>query len=92
ILQSGRPRAAAETKTVLRNQFKLASVVGGMAGFKRNKTDTGVKDTFQGAFLDRIFAVSTRRARNKAQKQADISTALRTFPADITSPVWRIKG
>ncbi|KAJ7269484.1 hypothetical protein C8J57DRAFT_1435517 [Mycena rebaudengoi] len=91
FMSLGRPRAATETKTVLRNQFRLASVVGGMSGFKRNKTDTGVKDTFQGAFLDRIFAVSTRRARNKAQKQADISMVLRTFPADITSPVWRIK-
>ncbi|KAJ7939508.1 hypothetical protein B0H13DRAFT_1850801 [Mycena leptocephala] len=50
FMSAGRPRAAAETKTVLRYQFKLASVVGGMAGFKRNKTDTGVKDTFRVPF------------------------------------------
>ncbi|KAJ6632513.1 hypothetical protein B0H10DRAFT_1771822, partial [Mycena sp. CBHHK59/15] len=29
---------------------------------------------------------------DSVQKQADIAALLRTFPDDITSPVWRIKG
>ncbi|KAJ7913831.1 hypothetical protein B0H13DRAFT_2232248 [Mycena leptocephala] len=64
---------------------------GGQAEFKRKKTASGIKDTYQGSFLERIFALSTKRGRSKAQKQADIRTLRRTFPSDITSPVWRIK-
>jgi hypothetical protein len=66
-------------------------VVGGQASFKRQKTESGIKDTFQGAFLERIFSVSTKKGRSKVQKQADVAGVLRTFPSDITSPVWRIK-
>ncbi|KAJ7232133.1 hypothetical protein C8J57DRAFT_1439801 [Mycena rebaudengoi] len=53
--------------------------------------NTGIKDTFQGAFLNHIFDISRKKGRNKVQKQADISTVLCTFPADITSPVWCLK-
>jgi hypothetical protein len=70
----------------------VASVVGGQAGFKRRKTGSGIKDTFQGAFLDRIFAISTKKGRTKAAKQVEVSNLIRKFPKDITSPVWRIKG
>ncbi|KAJ7019780.1 hypothetical protein C8F04DRAFT_1404097 [Mycena alexandri] len=55
------------------------------------KTKSGIKDVFQGAFLERIFAISTKRGRSKPQKQVDIANLRRTFPPDITSPVWRIK-
>ncbi|KAJ7270338.1 hypothetical protein C8J57DRAFT_1435474 [Mycena rebaudengoi] len=75
----------------LRSQFTAATVVGGQASFKRMKTASGIKDTFQGAFLERIFAVSTKKKRSKAQKQADISAVLRTFPSEVMSPVWWIK-
>ncbi|KAJ7127459.1 hypothetical protein C8R43DRAFT_897443, partial [Mycena crocata] len=84
-------RTRNESCAELRTQFTLASAVGGKAGFKRRKTDSGIKDTFQGAFLDRIFAVSTKRGRSKPEKQADVNRLLRNFPRDITSPVWRIK-
>jgi hypothetical protein len=90
--QKATPRNREESVVELRSQFLAASVVGGQASFKRRKTDSGIKDTLQGAFLERVFAVSTRKKRTKVQKQADISTVLRTFPKDITSPVWRIKG
>ncbi|KAJ7870044.1 hypothetical protein B0H14DRAFT_2571467 [Mycena olivaceomarginata] len=66
--------------------------VGGQAAFKRQKTKSGVKDTFQGAFLDKIFGISTKKGRTRMAKQADVNNLLKTFPKDITSPVWRIKG
>ncbi|KAJ7478788.1 hypothetical protein B0H11DRAFT_2423771 [Mycena galericulata] len=91
FMSKGRPRNKDESMKELRSQFTAASVVGGQACFKRMKTESGIKDTFQGAFLERIFAVSTKKKRTKVQKQADISGVLRNFPADITSPVWRIK-
>ncbi|KAF7344648.1 hypothetical protein MVEN_01625000 [Mycena venus] len=56
-----------------------------------NKTASGIKDTYQAVFLDRIFALSTKKGRTKPQKQADVRALRRTFPTDIASPVWRIK-
>ncbi|KAJ6607826.1 hypothetical protein B0H10DRAFT_2166716 [Mycena sp. CBHHK59/15] len=88
---TARPRFRLESCQELQAQFKTAIVVGGKAGFKRRKTQSGIKDTFQGVFLDRIFDISTKRGCTKLQKQADITALHRTFPQDITSPVWHIK-
>ncbi|KAJ6583660.1 hypothetical protein B0H10DRAFT_2168146 [Mycena sp. CBHHK59/15] len=85
FMSSARLRSATETQKELQSQFKTAREVGGQAGFKRRKTESGIKDTFQGAFLDRIFAISSKRGRKKVQKQADIAALLRTFPDDITN-------
>ncbi|KAJ6632502.1 hypothetical protein B0H10DRAFT_2251960 [Mycena sp. CBHHK59/15] len=90
FMLSARLRSATETQKELRSQFKTAREVGGQAGFKRRKTESGIKDTFQGAFLDRIFAISSKKGRKKVQKQADIAALLCTFPDDITSPVWHL--
>ncbi|KAF8133536.1 hypothetical protein K438DRAFT_1787523 [Mycena galopus ATCC 62051] len=84
--KKGLPWNREESLEELRSQFTAASVVGGQASFKQRKTESGIKDTFQGAFLEHVFAVSTRKKRSKVQKQADTSTMLQTFPADITSP------
>lgn len=82
-----------ETRQVLRSQFTEASRVGGNAEFKRIKTRTGVKDTFQDFFTDQLFAVSMKkRSGTKDQKMAAMNKIKRTFPSEITSPVWRIKG
>ncbi|KAJ7020784.1 hypothetical protein C8F04DRAFT_1213983 [Mycena alexandri] len=91
FMTRGRPRFRTETRAELKSQFTVASSVGGQAGFKRKKTDSGIKDTFQGVFLDRIFSVSTKRGVKKTEKQAAVNALLRTFPPDITSPVWRIR-
>ncbi|KAF8148334.1 hypothetical protein K438DRAFT_1625608, partial [Mycena galopus ATCC 62051] len=91
FLKVGKLRTRDETCTELRSQFTVASVVGGQAAFKRRKTESGIKDTFQGAFLDRVFAISTKKGRPKPVKQVEVTTLLRKFPKDITSPVWRIK-
>ncbi|KAJ6616937.1 hypothetical protein B0H10DRAFT_1798409, partial [Mycena sp. CBHHK59/15] len=78
-------RNRVETREELQSQFDSACIVGGQAEFKRKKTNSGIKDMYQGAFLERIFALSTKRGRSKPQKQADISTLRRTFPPDITN-------
>ncbi|KAJ7260975.1 hypothetical protein C8J57DRAFT_1232533 [Mycena rebaudengoi] len=92
FLSKDRSRSRQETIQELRSQFTEASVVGGKESFRRRKTESGIKDNFQAVFLERIFAVSTKKKRSKVQKQADVSAVLQTLPTDITSPVWRIKG
>ncbi|KAJ7780683.1 hypothetical protein DFH07DRAFT_910197 [Mycena maculata] len=91
FMSPGQSRTREESCAELRTQFTVASAVGGQAGFKRRKTESGIKDTFQGVFLERIFAISSKRGRNKNDKQTDVNRLLRTFPPNITSPVWRIK-
>ncbi|KAJ7764528.1 hypothetical protein DFH07DRAFT_376904 [Mycena maculata] len=92
FMSRGTARNRNETRDELRSQFELACEVGGQAEFKRRKTDSGIKDTYQGVFLDRLFAISTKRGRRtKPQKLLEMAAVRRTFPADITSPVWRIK-
>ncbi|KAJ7607345.1 hypothetical protein FB45DRAFT_764359 [Roridomyces roridus] len=92
FMSLGRSRSKEETQAELRTHFATASSVGGQTKFKNRKTDSGIKDTFQGAFLERIFAVTGKRQGTKTQKQLAVNALLRTFPQDITSPVWRIKG
>ncbi|KAJ6547703.1 hypothetical protein B0H19DRAFT_1307421 [Mycena capillaripes] len=91
FLTRQRPRTRQETCEELRSQFTTASIVGGQATFKRQKTASGIKDTFQGAFLDRIFAIASKKGRTRVAKQVDVNSLINTFPKDITSPVWRIK-
>ncbi|KAF8144692.1 hypothetical protein K438DRAFT_1902947 [Mycena galopus ATCC 62051] len=91
FLTRQRPRTRQETCEELRSQFTTASKVGGQAAFKRQKTASGIKDTFQGAFLDRIFAIASKKGRTRVAKQVDVNSLMSTFPKDITSPVWRIK-
>ncbi|RDB16192.1 hypothetical protein Hypma_003108 [Hypsizygus marmoreus] len=87
----GLPRKKIETQQALRSQFIEACRVGGNAEFKRLKTQHGIKDTFQGFFLDRLAAISTKRGRSKEEKEKAMREIRRSFPPNITSPVWRIK-
>jgi hypothetical protein len=76
----------------LLSQFVEACHVGGKAEVKRMRTRSGVKDTFQSVFLERLFTISTKQGKPKAQKESDMAAARQKFPADITSPVWHIKS
>jgi hypothetical protein len=55
-----------------------------MASFKHRKTASGTKDTFQEFFLDKIFAISSKRGRAKTLKQLDVNRLVKTFPPDTT--------
>ncbi|KAJ3727646.1 hypothetical protein C8R42DRAFT_572308 [Lentinula raphanica] len=86
------PRNKAETCENLRSQFAMASKIGGMAAYKREKTATGVKDTYLEGFVNQMAAITTRKGRDIAQRERDLNELKASFPADVTSPVWRIKG
>ena len=55
------------------------------------RTESGVKDTYQMFFLDKIFK-SYKKKRGRESKQAALDREIETLPDIITSPVWRIKG
>ncbi|KAF8156771.1 hypothetical protein B0H34DRAFT_859450 [Crassisporium funariophilum] len=84
-------RQKLETQGVLRSHFTEARRVGGNAMFKRLKTLHGIKDTFQALFLDRLFDISTKCGQSKEEKEKAMCEVIRSFPNEITSPVWRIR-
>jgi hypothetical protein len=71
--------------------FTEASKLGTQTKLKKMRTESGVKDTHQMFFIDKIFQ-SYKKKRGTASKQAALDAHLGTLPDDITSPVWRIKG
>lgn len=85
-------RTKQETLLALDSQVTEAYRVGGNAAFKHLKTRHGVKDTFLQEFLDRLFAISTKRGKTKRDKEESMAQVRRAFPKNIMSPVWRIKG
>ena len=59
------------------------------------KTDTGLKDTFQDFFTDRIFAFTSKLRGSAKDKQAALDEMVKQLPQgakDTISPVWRIRG
>lgn len=79
---------------LLRSQFHEAQRIGGMSNVKKQRTRTGIKDSFQTWFLERLFKVTTRKGQSRNSKEADIAALLNEFPPgeQTMSPIWRIQG
>jgi hypothetical protein len=92
FIKIGKLRRKESTLKQLATQFEYAQKVGGMASVKKIRTKTGIKDSFQSFFLDKLFAATTKKGRTAIQKSADVTALLQTFPEDITSPIWRFEG
>ncbi|TFK46156.1 hypothetical protein OE88DRAFT_1638675 [Heliocybe sulcata] len=91
FMQIDRMRTRSETRGILASHFAYARQIGGQNIFKAERTRTGIKDTFQMFFTEKLFKISVKRGCSRVQKEADIEAAETEFPTDITSPVWRIK-
>jgi len=65
--------------------------VGNKTALKKHHTETGIKDTTQEHFLEKLFA-SYKGKSGTRKKQEALDTAVGQLPPDITSPVWRIDG
>lgn len=85
-------RDRTQSITRLRTMFQTASQVGGMTQAAKMQTQFGLKDTFQDFFANKIFALGRKARGSNSAKQEAIDHLVKSFPADITSPVWRIKG
>lgn len=72
-----------------------AQRVGGQASVKRSRTETGVKDVYQGHFLSQLFSLTTKRGQRRAEKLSAVADFVKTIPHAnefAVSPVWRIHG
>lgn len=89
--QVGRPRNKDETVETLRTFYQEASTLNTKTKVGHMRTESGIKDTYQMHFLEKIFA-SYKGKRGAKAKQAALDAKLETMPQQTTSPVWRIKG
>jgi hypothetical protein len=71
--------------------FEQASTAGGKKRSDDRKTETGVKDTYQEFFLDKLSDATKKIRKTEARAQA-FRQAVESFPANTISPVWQIKG
>ncbi|EGO26560.1 hypothetical protein SERLADRAFT_407303 [Serpula lacrymans var. lacrymans S7.9] len=90
-LKVGKPRNKQETITQLCAQFVQASQLDSKTKVNKMRTESGIKDTFQKYFIDKVVG-SYQRLRGVASKQAALDESIASFPDTIISPVWRIKG
>jgi hypothetical protein len=90
-LQVGHPRHKDESTSHLKSMFEAASTLDTKTKVKNMRTETGLKDTHQMFFLDKLFK-SYKGKRGQESKQAALDKEIESLPDVITSAVWRIKG
>ncbi|KAI0309028.1 hypothetical protein OF83DRAFT_1072641 [Amylostereum chailletii] len=94
FMESGQPRTRTQTVVELRSQFATAKRVGGMSSVKKMRTMSGVKDTFQHVFVDKLFSIAKRKGVPKPRKQEEMDhfvvEELPGWDIEYMSPVWRI--
>ncbi|KAJ7435966.1 hypothetical protein B0H11DRAFT_2256623 [Mycena galericulata] len=91
FVKIGRLRTKKETTAKLRSYFDEASTLNAKTKVKNMRTASGIKDTFQLVFLEKLFD-SYKGKRGVNAKQEALDSKLRSLPKNTTSPVWRIKG
>ncbi|KAJ6503838.1 hypothetical protein C8R45DRAFT_894926 [Mycena sanguinolenta] len=91
FVKIGRLRNKAETTDKLHSYFTEASTLDTKTKIQNLRTESGVKDTYQLFFIEKLFR-SYKGKRGRSSKQAALDAALARLPQNTTSPVWRIKG
>ncbi|KAF9059623.1 hypothetical protein BDP27DRAFT_1238327, partial [Rhodocollybia butyracea] len=91
FVKPGDPRNKHESVQQLKSQFTLAQAQGNVTKIKEARTETGLKDTYQNFFIERLFSLY-KTQRGVDQKQAALNKAISDLPRETMSPVWRIRG
>ncbi|KAJ7885666.1 hypothetical protein B0H14DRAFT_3431620 [Mycena olivaceomarginata] len=91
FVKIGKLRTKEETTKKLRTYFDEAATLNTKTKVKNMRTASGIKDTFQMVFLEKLFN-SYKNKRGKEERQAALDAQRQKLPKDITSPVWRIQG
>lgn len=91
LFQIGKLRSKKETTTQLRSYFDEATTLNTKTKVKDMRTASGIKDTFQLVFLEKLFD-SYKSKRGRPARQAALNAAREKLPKNTISPVWRIEG
>ncbi|PBK79410.1 hypothetical protein ARMGADRAFT_1049148 [Armillaria gallica] len=91
LLQPGIPRNKSESIQKLKSQFVQAKELYGSTKVKTLRTQSGLKDTYQGYFIDRL--VGSYKSKTGTQgKQMVLDAEIHNLPDETMSPVWQIEG
>ncbi|KAL1726516.1 hypothetical protein EV714DRAFT_219219 [Schizophyllum commune] len=92
FIKPGKARKKQETVEQLRSTFVTASTtVNKKTALENQRTETGIKDTYQLHFMESLFA-SYNKKRGRDNKLAALSAKVSKLPSNTMSPVWRIHG
>ncbi|KAF8204045.1 hypothetical protein BJ912DRAFT_841196 [Pholiota molesta] len=91
FIKPGVLRSKKETMRQLNTYYEHAKTVGTKTMLKQLRTDSGIKDTVQEHFLEKLFSAYKSKRGAKAKEDA-LAAAVNALPDDITSPVWRLQG
>ncbi|EIW60460.1 uncharacterized protein TRAVEDRAFT_120336, partial [Trametes versicolor FP-101664 SS1] len=93
FMSIGLLRSRKDTLRELQSQFSDATQIGGQANVKKARTRTGIRDTYQSFFTERLFSLTTARGKSRDERMGEVAEYLRTVPwveESARSPVWRI--
>ncbi|KAL0069626.1 hypothetical protein AAF712_003284 [Marasmius tenuissimus] len=91
FMKLGSLRSRTKSVAELQEQYNVGSQLGGITACTKRRTASGIKDRFQFYFMDKIHAITTPKYKKpRQQKLKELDALIKTFPPDITSPVWRI--
>ncbi|KAJ8083506.1 hypothetical protein PM082_009380 [Marasmius tenuissimus] len=91
FIKPGEPRIKDETVKQLGDHFQMAQTLGTITKMKAERTRTGLKDTYQMFFVNRLVN-SYKGRRTLHTKTTALNHAKSTLPKETMSPVWRIRG
>ncbi|KAL0566487.1 hypothetical protein V5O48_015525 [Marasmius crinis-equi] len=87
----GLPREKERTIKVLEQHLQEAKTVGSETRCRAQRTASGIKDTYQMYFVDRLVN-SYKHRRGVPSRQSALDNAIETLPERTTSSVWRMRG
>ncbi|KAF4617992.1 hypothetical protein D9613_012967 [Agrocybe pediades] len=91
FIKPARLRTRAETMNILESYLEKAKQINTKTELRNARTDSGIKDTTQEHFLERLSKSYQGISKTK-DKEAALDAAVSNLPHDISSPVWRLTG
>ncbi|KAJ3924224.1 MAG: hypothetical protein NXY57DRAFT_908195, partial [Lentinula lateritia] len=85
FVKPGNPRKKSETIATLKSHFVHAETVGTAKKLEEMRTASGVKDTYQMFFINRLL-------KRRHNSNLEPLTASQNSINNPMSPVWRIRG
>lgn len=71
--------------------YDHAQTVSAKTKLKQLRTESGIHDTVQEFFFDKLFSAYENKRGTKAREEA-LAAAMDQLPSYITSPVWQLQG
>lgn len=85
-------RTKADSNAKLKTMFGHATKIGEKTKVSSMRTEHGLKDNMLESYMGRIWATLRKVHGSRDVKQNAVDALVHSFPPEVTSAVWRIKG